>query len=126
MKLLTCFLAVAMSVSLVTPAYAQDFDEKDCNDQFINNPAPTDRALEILKECEDKAKTEDIRIAAYVVGGLMTLWLFSFFLRGANTDDSEASFMEMHSLLDKGMMPKLSYDADTETTRLGWIIPFGE
>ncbi|MCY4034238.1 MAG: hypothetical protein OXF29_01110 [Hyphomicrobiales bacterium] len=126
MKLFTYFLAIAMSTSLVTSAYAQDFDDKDCNDQFINNPAPTDRALEELEECEDKVDTENFQTTLYVLGGGLAVLLFYSFLRVANDDDSEASFMEMHSLLDKGIMPKVSYDPDTETTHFGWTIPLGE
>ena len=125
MKLLTYFLAIAMSVSLVAPVYAQDFDNEDCNERFINDPAGYHESIQNLKDCEDKADSKALKNTLYVLGGLAVVGVFIYII--SSTNNSEASLMESaRSLLNEKVIPKISYDADTETTHFGWTIPVGE
>ena len=125
MKLLTYFLSIAMSVSFVAPVYAQDFDNEDCNERFINDPAGYHESIQNLKDCEDKADSKALRNILYVLGGLAAVGIVIYIISGTN--DSEVSLMESaRSLLDGKVIPKVSYDPDTETTHFGWTIPVGE
>lgn len=126
MKPLAYFLIVSMGVSITTPVYAQDFDNRECNDKFIDDPAPRHRALENLETCEDKADSENIRRTLYFLGGLTVAAIIASFFDSDDEENGEVSFMELHTLLDEVVVPKVSYDPDTETTHFGWTIPLGE